>query len=250
MRSWIMGVTVMLLASSPAWAQAAKTERESWVPGKFTGGATVATDYIFRGISQTDEEAAIQASIEWRHDMGIFLGVWGSNVDFNDRDQASVELDWYAGYANTYRNIGYDIRAIYYSYPGADVARDYDYWELGLALTYEPLTGLGLTLGYNFSPDYFAESGTAHYLRGEASYAIAGLPVPVKLTGGIARQFINNNPVFGTPDYWHWSAGIATELKGLTLGLTYSDTDIEKRRCGASLDVCGARFIANATYAF
>src|SRR4051812_17245106 len=85
MRTWTMGVTVMLLASSPAWAQAAKTESDSWVPGKFTGTAAVATDYIFRGISQTDEKAAIQGSIEWHHDMGIFLGVWGSNVDFGDR---------------------------------------------------------------------------------------------------------------------------------------------------------------------
>lgn len=251
----VLTTTMMMAAAVPAWAEqaAAKPDAKSEdgiIPGKFSGTAGLTSDYLFRGISQTDSDPAFQGSIEWRHDVGVFLGVWGSNVEFNDSDQASLELDWYAGYAGTYGPVGYDIRAIYYNYPGASVARDYDFWELALALTHEPVKGLSLTAGYNFSPEYFAESGNAHYIHGEAAYTVPGLPLPVKLTAGLGRQFIDNNRAFGVPDYWHWNAGFSVDIKGVAVALVYSDTDIERRRCGASLDLCGGRLVGSLTYSF
>ncbi|MGE5548534.1 MAG: TorF family putative porin [Solirubrobacterales bacterium] len=251
MKTQAVTVGLVMLAGFPAWAQQEEPAKsEGVLGGKFIGTATVASDYVFRGISQTDEAAAIQGGIEWHHKDGPFLGVWGSNVNFNDGNQASAEIDWYGGYAGTYRSLGYDARVIYYSYPGADTPRTYDFWELGLALTHEPVTGLTLTLGYNISPDYFNESGVGQYARAEAAYAVSGLPMPLKLSAGVARQFIEDNTAFGTPDYWTWSLGVATEVSGLSLGLTYSDTDIDKSRCGNGSGVCGARLIVNASYSF
>lgn len=252
MRAGTVGVAMVILAAFPAAAQQAGTAGGGGdiVPGTVSGSATIATDYVFRGISQTDENPSVQGLIEWRHDTGVLLGVWGSNVDFNDGDQASLELDWYVGFTGTTRAIGYDVRFIYYSYPGADVARDYDFWEVGGSLTHEPLAGLTLGVGYNFSPDYFAESGAGHYVHGDAAYAIGMLPVPVRLTGTVGYQFIDDNDAFGSPDYWHWSAGIAVDVQKLSLGLVYHDTDIEKSRCGAGTDVCGARVVASGSYAF
>lgn len=227
---------------------AAAPEGAKLVPGSFSGTVSVVSDYIFRGISQTDEGAAIQGSLEWKHEAGPFIGVWGSSVDFDDRDQASVELDWYGGYGGEFRAVKYDARAIYYSYPGANVANDYDYWELGLSLGYEPLSDTTVTVGYNYSPDYFAESGDSHYAWGEVKYSLGMLAVPVTVKGGGGRQWIDDNARFGTPDYWHWSAGLAVTIQGVDLSVTYSDTDIKHSECGAALDVCGARVIFAAAY--
>lgn len=265
----IIGMAAMLIATGTARAQdvsaevpegaaqegaapseqvAGAAEEKKLVPGSFSGTAAIVSDYVFRGISQSDENAAIQGSLEWRHDAGPFLGVWGSSVDFDDGDQASVELDWYGGFASEFRGVSYDLRAIYYSYPGANVVNDYDFWELGLSLGVEPIPDATLTIGYNYSPDYFAESGDGHYLYGEAKYRLGMLPLPVTLKAGGGRQWIATNANFGAPDYWHWSAGVAVTVQGVDLSATYSDTDIERGQCGAALDVCGSRFIFAATY--
>lgn len=229
---------------------AAPPEDNRFFPGNFSGAVTVASDYLFRGISQTDENPAIQGSIDWKHPWGPFIGVWGSNVDFDDGDQATAEFDWYAGYARTYRNVDVDVRVIYYSYAGADTPRDYAYWELGGTLGFKPLSQLTLSAGYNYSPEFFNESGDGHYLHGELRYEIPGMALPLALTGGMGRQWIKDNDVFGTPDYWHWNAGVELTVKELKLAVTYADTDIKQGECGASLKVCGSRVMASATRAF
>ena len=59
------------------------------------------TDYVFRGISQTDEKFAVQGGFDWTSEpTGIYLGTWASNVDFNS--DTSVELDAYVGWAKTW----------------------------------------------------------------------------------------------------------------------------------------------------
>lgn len=63
-----------------------------------SANVALTTDYIFRGISQSDEHPAIQVGFDYTHDAGVFAGVWGSTVDFDDGGQASMELDYYVGY--------------------------------------------------------------------------------------------------------------------------------------------------------
>lgn len=220
------------------------------VPGSFSGAVTLTSDYVFRGISQSDENPAIQGSLDWKHETGLFVGVWGSSVDFDDGDQASAELDWYAGWAGDFRMVGLDVRAIYYNYPGADTPRDYDYWELGAAATVSPLANIDLTVGYNFSPDFFNESGTAHYVHGGAAYTLAGLMVPVTVSADVGRQWINDNSFFGTPDYWHWTLGLGVTVEGFDLAVAYSDTDLSTAECGGGLGTCGQRVVVSGGYAF
>ncbi len=51
------------------------------------------SEYSFRGIAQSDEHPALQGGFDVSHSSGLYAGIWGSNVDFNDGDQASVEVD-------------------------------------------------------------------------------------------------------------------------------------------------------------
>ena len=89
--------------------------------------ATVAvtSDYRFRGISQSDNEAAIQGSIDFAQDW-FFAGVWASNLDFSgfgDPD-TSVEVDLYAGAtAALSDSVSGTIKAVYYAYPDGEDAK-------------------------------------------------------------------------------------------------------------------------------
>src|SRR3546814_15322462 len=76
------------LVSAPAFAQDA--------PEEFTITGTVGgvSDYRFRGISQTNEDFAVQGSINLNHSSGFYVGTWASNVDFAN----SSEVDVYGGY--------------------------------------------------------------------------------------------------------------------------------------------------------
>src|SRR5690606_3800728 len=95
-----------------------------------SANVTLATDYVFRGISQTDEKGAIQGGFDWAGETGLYAGIWASNVNFGG--DASTEMDYYGGYAGeTASGIGYDVGFIYYDYEGES---ELDYLELAFSL--------------------------------------------------------------------------------------------------------------------
>ena len=60
-----------------------------------SGGVTLASDYFFRGVSQTQGDSAVQWNFEAEKN-GVYGGTWGSTVDFGG--EASIEYDFYGGY--------------------------------------------------------------------------------------------------------------------------------------------------------
>ena len=79
----------------PAAASAATTIDNT----EITSTVGFVSEYVFRGITQSDENPALQGSVDFNHSSGAYAGIWGSTVDFNDSDEASLETDLYAGYA-------------------------------------------------------------------------------------------------------------------------------------------------------
>jgi len=97
---------------------------------------TAASDYLFNGVSQTDESPAIQGSIDWSHDSGWYAGSWASNVDFGDDTDA--EVDYYAGFTREINDsVFYDVGLAHYSYVGGTNCSDINYTEIYLALGYQ-----------------------------------------------------------------------------------------------------------------
>mgnify|MGYP003556726457 CR=1 FL=1 len=132
-----------------------------------SGNVTLASEYVFRGQSQTQEDPAFQASVDYAHASGFYAGIWGSSVDFTaedtlpeDEDGADVEIDYYVGFASDINDtFSYDVSGVYYTYPGANDGIDYDYPEL-----IGKLTGWGwatFTLGYSW--DTFNSGETSFY---------------------------------------------------------------------------------------
>ena len=60
-----------------------------------TGNIGATSNYLWRGTTQTSNEAAIQGGLDYAHDSGFYAGTWASNVDFGD--ETSYELDFYGG---------------------------------------------------------------------------------------------------------------------------------------------------------
>ena len=235
MRSVLKGVTGAFVAgamlaglSGVSLAQ----EMKSGIPGTFSGNVSLTNEYYFRGISQTDDAPAIQGGFDYEVDLAkpvaLYLGVWGSNVDFNEAagvDGATIEMDWYGGFRGKLgeTGLGWDVGFIYYSYPGADSSLNYDFIEAQGALSYD-FGVAAVTASLNYSPDNFGASGTAFYPKLAVDVPIA--KTGVTLSGYVAKQFIEKEATFGSPDYLEWNIGLGYTLAGFDLSLAYSDTDI------------------------
>lgn len=216
------------------------------IAGSVAGNINLTNNYLFRGISQTDNHFAVQGGLDYAHESGLFAGVWASNVDFDEGgEDASTEVDLYGGYATTLENgIGLKFSGIRYVYPGVNDNLDYDYWEFGPSVSL-PVMGATLTGTVLYSPEFFIDSG-------DATYAELGLAVPVStvtLGGTFGHQDIQQNLKFGTPDYNNWSLYASMPLFGLTLKVAYQDTDLERSECFGGLDWCKPRGVVTVSKA-
>jgi len=233
-------------------APAAAEDEVDVLPGEWSANVAGTTDYRFRGISQTDNLPAIQGGFDYGLTLsdyvGVYAGVWGSNVDFDDGDEATVEIDAYGGLAGQIEGIDWSLGGIYYAYPGAESSLDYNYWEIAASAGYD-FDVLAVTGGYNYSPEFFGASGDAHYLYGGVT-----VPIPVAyspyISAQVGRQWIADNGIFGTPDYLDWKVAVGARVEGLTLELAYIDTDLSQGECFGGADLCDPAAIFTLSKAF
>ena len=211
-----------------------------------SGNVALTTDYRFRGISQTSSNPAVQGGLDYNHESGFYVGIWGSNVQF----AGSLELDYYAGYANDINdNIAYDVGFIYYDYPGGDLGPgvgDPEFWELNAGLSGD-LGPVSLSGTVSYSNDYFGETGTAWYYDLGASY---GLPYDITLSGHFGYQSIDDGSIFkdgffssNTDDYKDWSIGVSKSMWDLDFDLSYIDTDLSDSKDCFDANICDSTVV-------
>lgn len=249
-----------LLASPLAVAD---DKKDDGIPGEFTFNLALTSDYIFRGISQTDSGPAIQGTVDYaymfRDEIGIYAGLFGSNVDFDETsgagvNRASMELDLYAGLKGTISGVTWQLGYIYYAYPSAHPSSDfgYDYQEIVAKLGYD-FDFMAITGGVNYAWDYFSETGQGVYLSADVTVPLPFLPYDMKALGHIGHQSIENNARFGAPDYTDWLLGLSATIKGFTVTAAYTDTNISKGECfpGTGLtNTCKARGVLTVSKTF
>jgi uncharacterized protein (TIGR02001 family) len=222
------------LASAPGLALAAEES-----PHKLSGTLTLASDYIFRGISQTGGDMAIQGGLEYTHSSGFYLGTWGSNVgwieDFQLYQSGNIEVDLYGGYRGAIGDTGltFDVGAIQYFYPGDKPSGVTD------ADTTEIYAGLGwkwFTVKYSYyvSDEVFgfAKADGSDYLDISASYPVGDTGLTLGAHWG-TFSFDNNKD----QDYDDWKVSVTYDmgklsntLSGVTFGIAYTDTDAKKTK--------------------
>jgi uncharacterized protein (TIGR02001 family) len=180
-------------------------------PHSVTGNLYLVSDYQFRGVSQTDEDPAIQGGFDYAHASGFYLGVWASNVEFG---AANSEWDVYGGYAGSAGDLGYNVGVLQYLYPGYS---DANTTELYAGVTFKQF---GLKASYTISDDYFDigdGDGTVYW------DATANFEVGAGLTLGLHYGYTDGSG--NQVDYADWKIGVTKEIGGFNVGLAYTDTD-------------------------
>lgn len=195
--------------------------------GGFTinGGATVVSDYRFRGISQSDRRFALQGTFTLGHESGFYATVWGSSIDDYVAAGADAELDLIAGYRRTFGGTTLDVGVLYYYYPGSGNANT-DFVEpyVSVAHTFGPVTAKATAA---YAPSQSALTVGAGdednlYLAGDLSATIPD--TPVSLTAHVGHSFGPSYLTIGD-EYTDWSLGASVAWRNLSFGLAYVDTD-------------------------
>jgi uncharacterized protein (TIGR02001 family) len=190
----------------------------------------VSSNYYFRGVSQTDDAAAISGSVDYSHDSGFYLGTWMSNVDFGGKED--MEVDIYAGFGNDIGDTGfaYDISLLYYWYPGAGgdaQGGELDYTEAIASLSFGPVMA---TIAYTLDSEY--DDDDAPFIEGDLYYGLSA-DLPVDIQGFGLSAFVgyydfdaDGDDAVGDLSYTHWGASLSKDAGDMgTFSLNYEQAD-------------------------
>jgi uncharacterized protein (TIGR02001 family) len=159
------------------------------------------SDYVFRGISQSTEDAAIQGGVDFNCGH-FYVGFWGSSVTIGN----GTEIDFYGGFKRNFGRVAIDVGLIYYSYPGFN--DDLDFLELKAAGSLEVWKGgtLGGTVFY--SPDYFAQTGPVTTLEGTFSQALPSFSIfTPTFSATVGHSHFQDELLGFDPSYTYWNIG-------------------------------------------
>lgn len=191
-----------------------------------SANVALTSDYRFRGISQSDEELAIQGGFDVGFAPGFYVGVWGSSVDFDSNGAAdgSLEADYYAGWAGNIgdSDVGIDVGYIYYDYPGDDGGFG-DYQEF-----YVTASWMDVEVGIAYSDDYYGETDEFWYLSGDYSFSVSD---EVSIGLHIGYNMLEEDGGFLATDedaYIDYSVSVSYAVKGVDLTLALVGTDLDE----------------------
>jgi len=196
----------------------------SVIQAEVSGNVGVVSNYLFRGVTQTDDSAAVQGGLDWSDPSGFYLGTWLSNVDFGGKEDAEVDL--YGGFGGAFGDSGvtYDLGTIYYLYPGGG---DLDYGELYFGL------GLGV-VSASIAYTYWGEvDGPSAFDTGDLYYNLSvDIPIPLEqfslsTFAGYYDFDEDGNPAAGGElSYAHWGLSLSRDLGEFgSFSLNYEQTD-------------------------
>jgi uncharacterized protein (TIGR02001 family) len=206
------------------------------VHAEITGTAAITSDYDFRGVSLSDEDPAIQASIDYAHDSGFYASLWGSNIDYGPDYDGTIEIDLGLGLAGeTEIGIGWDVGLVYYTYPDSDASpakfEIEDYGEAYLGGSYKMFDAKVW-----YTDDYGDTGDEAWYTELNASFELpAGLTLDLHVGqsfgdywDAIADEVEDDLETTGIDgDYTDWSIGLGYTVSNVDLSLRYVDTDTD-----------------------
>lgn len=216
----VASVLSALSAMQLAHAQAAKPAPNYTV----TGNMTLASEYIFRGIGQTNRKAAIQGGVDYAHTSGLYAGLWASNIswlsDGRSDVSSAIEADFYGGYKGAYKDITYDVGVLQYYYPGTFPSAGYT--DPNTLELYGQVGWKWLTLKYSHAVSDtfgFANSKDSNYLDLTGNFDLGH---GITLTGHVGHQKIKN---LTDASYTDYKIGLSKDYAGMTWGLAYIDTN-------------------------
>ena len=254
------------LADGPTRRGSIKDPVEAPTPRACALSANVAlaTEYVFRGVSQTSEGPSIQGGFDATCGM-FYAGVWASNLDWGVSG-TDIEVDWYAGIKPKTGRITWDLGVIYYSYPSSTEAFagfDNNYVELKVGASAELWKDGTLGVTVFFSPDYQFETGNVWTVETGFSQVLPKIgmftPTFSALIGyqvGTDNAYRTRITAGGDDNYLYWNAGVTFGfLEKWSLDLRYWDSNLSDQAgvagfcTGATLQ-CDERFMATLKFTY
>jgi len=230
-------------------------------------GAWVASDYNFRGITQSAHNGAVGVYFEPRYninkDMQFYVGIGGESIDFPNH--AAAEIDFYGGFRPTFDKLALDFGAWYYYYPGGTcfnaavfncnanlpngnvVKGDLSFVEAYAKATYNFSDAFSFGGSFYWSPSVLNSGADGEYVAGFVKYVFPWTPLPsgwgAYASADVGHWFLGTSDPFyavaGFPNgipyksYTTWDVGFGITYKVFTLDFRYYDTDLNKGDCNA-----------------
>ena len=284
MKKFVVTAASVLALSSAAFAADVPVVRKAPPPPPpatpvfdIAFGGAIASDYNFRGISQSDRGPSVSAYFEPRFNINpnlqLYAGIAGASVKL--ATDPAAEIDFYAGIRPTLGPVAFDFGWIYYYYPreraidGLIIAvpslnttiANTDFWEVygKAAWTVNDVVTVGANLYYSPSwlnsgadgtyasltgkvtaPSTFLPAGIGFYLSAEFGHYWLGT---TDLVPGVFVD-LTGTQGWDLPDYNYWNLGVGFTWKAFTLDLRYHDTDLSVGECNALTADPGATLTA------
>jgi uncharacterized protein (TIGR02001 family) len=205
----------------------------------FSGNVALTSDYVFRGVSQSDSEIAIQGGFDVTNDI-FYAGAWASSIDFGPAASGTVEVDVYGGVRPVLGPVTLDFGVIGYLYPGMDEAAgapETDMWEFKAGASITPAEGFTLGGALYYSPDFTLTTGDESGLYAEINAAFTVSDV-ISISGAFGSQDVDQAGYYGAAgdSYTTWNIGGTASVAGFGLDLRYTDTDLDPELFGPSGD--------------
>lgn len=194
----------------------------------FTGSLGATSDFVFRGLSYTQGDPAVQASLDVEVPAGIYIGTFASTTNPNPGKSPRMELDLWAGYQRELnRWLSADLRYTHYMYPDDPRVADYDRDELTATLgmfgavfvsaTYSPNTeAIAATPGWGEGDSGAIEISARHQLSSRWSIA-----------GGVGRFFLDE---IYDADYDYWGVTLSGDFAPVEVHLALLGADSTAER--------------------
>lgn len=231
--------------ATPMFAMAAD-EPAATSEHTLTGNLGLFSSYRFRGIDQTFGKPALQGGVDYSHSSGLYAGNWNSNVSsgagFPD---GNLEMDFYGGYKTSIGDVGLDVGAILYYYPGSEGRNLGTKADSGAVTNKEIYLGVSwniFTAKYYYSmDDYFSLRGwddtgasTGKSTKGTGYLDLAAaydLGDGWGVNGHVGYLSAKN---MKNASYTDWKIGVTKDVGGWLVGLAYIGTNAAGDCTGAT----------------
>lgn len=247
-----------------AWLHSAPAAAQAAGPHTVTGNVGLFSQYIFRGLTQTNRDPALQGGFDYAHASGFYAGTWASNISWLTDSSAatgytssSLEWDFYGGLRNAIggSGFGYDVGLLYYAYPGthstlvAPGTVKADTLE-----AYGALTWKWLTAKYSYSIDDktfgVANSDGSWYLDLNAAYPVTDRLALIAHYG--KQKFEGSTGAVANDSfasYEDWKLGATYALpQNFTVGGYFTGTDMNDTQEAFYTNVSDNRFTGKNTF--
>jgi uncharacterized protein (TIGR02001 family) len=228
-----------------------KARADDHHPCSTSANVALTTDFVFRGISQGNEEAAVQGGVDLTCGR-FYAGVWASSfTGIHNYDGGSTWLNAYGGFKHATGPITWDIGFIYYAFPGS-FDGDQDNVELKLSGSGDVWKGGRLTGTVFYAPDYVGTFDTAWTVEGSFAQVLPQVSIFSPVFSATVGHTFFQDQLWGwyDLDYTYWNVGLTLGFRqNWSIDLRYWDTEDEGLAALAG-SLADERFVATVKYKF